>query len=102
MPMELPAGTVEIGANAYLFPSPAGRTATDCFIIAHGASTRIREARFKVPTGCTVNFFARPGNSHQMGGGPIQGFVVLSGRNQGNAPPIDRENQFAGGASCRD
>jgi hypothetical protein len=102
MPMELPAGTVEIGANAYLFPSPAGAGVTDCFIIAHGGTTYARDARFKVPAGCTVNFFTGAGSSFKMDQGPIEGFRVMAGRNQGGPPPIQRTNQFTEGASCRD
>ena len=102
MSMDVPAGTVLIGDNAYLFPSPAGRGVTDCFIIAHGGTPQSKDYRFNVPAGCTVNFFTGGGNAMKMDHGPIQGFKVISALNQGAAPAIERGNRFAGGALCRD
>ena len=102
MPMELPAGTVPLGQNAYLFPSPAGGVVTDCFIIAHGGTPHSKDYRFNVPAGCTVNFFASGGNAHKMDEGPIKGFKVISAQNQGGAPAIERGNRIQAGASCRD
>jgi hypothetical protein len=102
MPMPLPANAVEIGANAYLFPSPVAAGVTDCFIIAHGGTPASKEYRFTVPAGCTVNFFADFGNAHKLDQGPAQGFKVLAGRNQGAAPPIGPRNRFTAGASIRD
>jgi len=102
VPMDLPAGTVEVGDNAYLFPSPAGMGVTDCFIVAHGGTPSIRERRFTVPAGCSVNFFIDHNQAHKMALGPIQGFKAISGRNQGRAPPIEPGRHFAAGVASRD
>jgi hypothetical protein len=102
MPMDRPAGTVKIGANAWLFPSPSAQPVTDCFIIAHGGTPQAAPTYFQVPAGCTVNFFANLGMANLMGSGPIQGFKVIAGQNQGNAPAIDAGNRFAAGSTPRD
>ena len=102
MPMEVPAGTVLLGANAYLFQSPAGAGVTDCFIVGHGGTPHGKDYRFKVPAGCSVKFFATAGNAHVMNHGPVAGFRAIAGQNGGAAPPIDARDQFAGGADCRD
>jgi hypothetical protein len=100
--MQVPAGTVLIGDNAYLFRSPAGAGVTDCFIIGHGATVETGERRFTVPAGCRVNFFAESMKSLKLQAGPIEGFKAISGQNQGAAPRIDPANAFAAGASIRD
>jgi hypothetical protein len=100
--MDVPAGTILLGDNAYLFRSPSTNVVTDCFIIAHGGTPAVKDTRFTVPAGCTVNFFTRPERTLQLGSGPIAGFTAMAGRHGGNPRPIDAENRFAAGASCRD
>ncbi len=103
MPMDVPAGTVLIGNNAYMFPSPAGAGVTDCFILGHGGTPHAKDYQFTVPAGCTVNFLGEATKAYVMpGGGPVEGFRVMSGSNGGAAPAIDVRNRFAAGAVCRD
>ena len=100
--MTLPAGAIEIGANAYLFRSPSAAPAADCFIIGHGATPKSREYRFTVPQGCTVNFLVPGGQPNFSRGGPILGFKAIAGQNQGSPPKIAVGNCLGEGSSSRD
>ena len=62
---------VDIGDNAYLFPSQAGGQVTDCFILAHGGTpsgTKLKDYYFTIPAGCEVNFFSAGGMNNKLPG----------------------------------
>src|SRR5262249_20618359 len=77
-------GIVDIGDNAYLFPSQAAGQVTDCFILAHGGTpsdTGLQDYRFTVPAGCSVYFFVAGGMTNRLPGpgDPVGGFRAICG-----------------------
>ena len=101
---------VDIGDNAYLFPSQAGGQVTDCFILAHGGTpsdARLKDYHFTVPDGCKVLFFTPGGMANKLPGpgDPVGGFRAICG--SVGSPSIvksriDKNSTKDGGQNCRD
>ena len=101
---------VDIGDNAYLFPSQAGGQVTDCFILAHGGTpsgTKLKDYYFTVPAGCEVHFFSAGGMNNKLpgSGDPVGGFRAMCG--SVGSPSlldsrIDKHSTKKGGQDCRD
>ena len=97
-----PAGTIELGDNAYLFPSPVAAS-TEVFVMAHGGSIDITR-KFDVPGNVTVAFFVKGNQANYGPGGPL-GFITTQmdnkdlGRTIGE--PDDRAYTYTGRA-CPD
>lgn len=113
MPMPKPAAQgaiVAIGDNAYLFPSQAGGTVTDCFILAHGGTpsgVKLTDYYFTVPAGCSVHFFAAGGQSNKLPGprDPVGGFRAMCGsvgKPSLLQSQLDKSSTRTGGQRCRD
>jgi hypothetical protein len=101
---------VDIGDNAYLFPSQAGGQVTDCFILAHGGTpsgTKLKDYYFTIPAGCEVNFFSAGGMSNKLpgSGDPVGGFRAICGSVGSPSllkSKIDKHSTKKGGQDCRD